>query len=251
MNQVESPFKFLDPYTVEDRDAFFGRDDEIDTLYDLVFDTNLILVYGPSGAGKTSLIQCGLANRFAETDWFDLHIRRRTDINESLHNEIRKNADTPIPDDAATVEALQSLYLDQFKPVFLIFDQFEELYILGTSDERAQFIDATAEILTVDFPVKILIVMREEYIAQLYDFEKEIPQLFDKRLRVEPMSAANVARVIRGSAGRFNIRLQDPEATISKIIDNISYGKSGIQLPYLQVYLDRLYREARRRNARG
>lgn len=251
MSQIDSPFKFLDPYTAEDRELFFGRDDEVDTLYDLVFDTNLILVYGPSGAGKTSLIQCGLANRFAETDWFDLHIRRKTDINESLRSEITKNADTPISDDATTTEALQSLYLDQFKPVFLIFDQFEELYILGTTEERLLFIDTTAEILTVDFPVKILIVMREEYIAQLYDFEKKLPQLFDNRLRVEPMSAANVARVIRGSTGQFNIHLQDPETTINKIIDNISHGKSGIQLPYLQVYLDRLYREARRRNGGG
>ena len=61
---MKSPFKFLDAFTLKDKDAFFGRDQEIDTLYSLVYKTPMVLVYGLSGTGKTSLIQCGLANRF-------------------------------------------------------------------------------------------------------------------------------------------------------------------------------------------
>ena len=52
MTNVKSPFKFLDPYTLEDKELFFGRETEIDTLHDLVYETNLILIYGPSGTGK-------------------------------------------------------------------------------------------------------------------------------------------------------------------------------------------------------
>ena len=33
---MKSPFKFLDAFTLKDKDAFFGRDQEIDTLYSLV-----------------------------------------------------------------------------------------------------------------------------------------------------------------------------------------------------------------------
>jgi AAA+ ATPase superfamily predicted ATPase len=244
MTKQKSPFKFLDPYTLEDKELFFGREAEIDTLHDLVYETNLILIYGPSGTGKTSLIQCGLASRFQKTDWFDLYIRRRDNINYALLAEIRKNALTPISDDASVPTAVQSLFLDFFKPIYLIFDQFEELYLLGTHEERQTFIQTIADIVKADISCKMIIVMREEFIALLYDFEKIVPQLFDKRIRVEPMSFANVDKVIRGSASQFNIDLDDSENTVSLIIDKISDGKSGVQLSYLQVYLDRLYREA-------
>ena len=79
-----SPFKLLDAYTKEDMDIFFGRDTEVDELYSMVFQSNLTLVYGQSGTGKTSLVQCGLANRFSETDWFDVYIRRNQNLNSSL-----------------------------------------------------------------------------------------------------------------------------------------------------------------------
>ena len=58
------PFKFLDAYSQADHDFFFGREEEVAALYEMVFQTDILLVYGASGTGKTSLIQCGLANKF-------------------------------------------------------------------------------------------------------------------------------------------------------------------------------------------
>lgn len=63
------PFKLLDAYTREDRNFFFGRDEEIARLYEIVFQSDLIVLYGASGTGKTSLIQCGLAGKFESHDW--------------------------------------------------------------------------------------------------------------------------------------------------------------------------------------
>lgn len=243
--ELKSPFKFLDPYTPEDRDIFFGRDEEINTLYDLVFHTKLILVYGPSGSGKTSLVQCGLASCFKRTDWFKLQIRRRNEINQSLWKELRANAATPIEDGAGIVEAVDSIFLDYFKPIYLIFDQFEELYILGSKIEREQFIKQISALIKAEINCKVIFIIREEYLGQLYDFEKKVPILFDHRLRVEPMTFANVSKVIEGSAEKFNIKLENPKQTILEIIENISDGRSGVQLSYLQIYLDRLYRESR------
>ena len=80
---MKSPFKFLDSYTKDDRDIFFGRDREIEELYQKVFDSKLLLVYGVSGTGKSSLIHCGLANKFNEADWLPLIVRRGRNIVES------------------------------------------------------------------------------------------------------------------------------------------------------------------------
>ena len=81
---MNSPFKFLDAYTPADKDCFFGRDTEIETLYTQIYKSRMLLVYGQSGTGKTSLIQCGLGGRFDPTDWYPFTIRRNNDFNRSL-----------------------------------------------------------------------------------------------------------------------------------------------------------------------
>lgn len=244
MSGDQSPFKFLDPYTLADRDIFFGRDDEIDQLYNMVFKTDLLMVYGQSGTGKTSLIQCGLASRFKRTDWHDIFVRRRNNINRSLRQALRSHAKTEIDPESSIPEMVESLFLDYFRPIYLLFDQFEELFILGTKAEQDQFIQDIKALLEKDLSCKVIIILREEYLGHLYDFEKVIPELFNKRLRVEPMSFANVKQVIQGSCEKFGIGLKPAEETVLGIIDNISDGKAGVQLSYLQVYLDRLYQEA-------
>lgn len=243
MKRINSPFKLLDPYTLEDRDIFFGRDREIEELYQMCFHTSLILLYGQSGTGKTSLIRCGLASRFKKTDWFDLFIRRQNNINDSIRSAIRNAAKTPIEEGASLSEMIDSLFLDYYKPIFLIFDQFEELFILGSKEEQEQFINDIAYLLKEeDLPCKIIIAMREEYIAQLYDFEKVIPDLFNKRLRVEPMSLSNTREVIVNTCDKFEISLENGAA--DQIVNIITEERGRVQLPYLQVFLDLLYRKA-------
>ena len=85
-----SPFKFLEAYSAQDKHLFFGRDQEIETLFNITFRSRFILVYGPSGTGKTSLIRSGLAKRLSDTDWFSLYIRRKQDINAALREELSK-----------------------------------------------------------------------------------------------------------------------------------------------------------------
>jgi Cdc6-like AAA superfamily ATPase len=52
--QKKYPFKYLDAYTREDKDFYFGRDEEVKQLYEMTFQSDLLLVYGASGTGKTS-----------------------------------------------------------------------------------------------------------------------------------------------------------------------------------------------------
>lgn len=239
---MRSPFKFLDAYTLADKDAFFGREQETDDLYRMVFKTPLLLIYGISGTGKTSLIQCGLASRFDGPDWFPIFIRRQNNINESLKQILKSVLGEDLQ--ASLVENISYLYRFYLRPVYLIFDQFEELFILGNREEQLQFINDLQALVAAKLPCKVILTMREEYIGQLYDFEKVIPTLFDFRLRLEPMNNTKVKSVMQQSFQRFNIMVEAPEEErLQQMLDNLSAGKSGIQLPYLQVYLDRLYRE--------
>ena len=239
---MRSPFKFLDSYTLEDKDVFFGRDQETDTLYDMVYKSPLMLLYGMSGTGKTSLIQCGLASRFSGPDWFPIWIRRQNDINESLRIALLKA--TKGSSQESLRDGISYLFRYYLRPVYLIFDQFEELFVLGTSEEQEQFMKDIQHLLVSELPVKILFVMREEYLGHLYYFEKLVPTLFDHRLRVEPMNQKKVKEVLQSSFQQFNMRLEgEEEERLEEIIQNISGNRSLIQLPYLQVYLDKLYQE--------
>ncbi len=239
---MKSPFKFLDAFTLQDKDAFFGRDQEIDDLYALAFKTSLILVYGLSGTGKTSLVQCGLASRFDGPDWYPIFVRRNENINTSLTNVLENALGQKTGENV--VENISRLLRKTLRPVYLLFDQMEELFILGQEAEQRTFMTSLRELLDSQLPAKIILIMREEYIGQLYQYEQMIPELFDHRFRVEPMGPAKVKNVIRSSFEKFNIHLADPkEELLELMVQNISDPRTGITLPYLQVYLDMLYQD--------
>ena len=200
---MKSPFKFLDAYTAVDKEIFFGRDKEIDVLYNLVFKTPLVLVYGMSGTGKTSLVQCGLAIRFDGPDWLPFYIRRENNINITLQSTLNAALDDKRANDLP--EIITNLFYTYFRPIYLIFDQFEELFILGTREEQQQFMHDIQGLITKELPCKIIFIMREEYIGQLYEFEKIIPGIFDYKLRVESMNNKHVKEVMLQSFSKFNI----------------------------------------------
>ncbi len=240
---MKSPFKFLDAYTSADQDIFFGREKEIDTLYNMVYKTSLMMVYGLSGTGKTSLVQCGLAKRFEGPDWLPFLIRKEEDINLSVRKVLHSALDSSEQSEDI-VENVERLFYKYFRPVYLLFDQFEELFIMGRVEEQQQFMQDMQRLQSSDLPCKVILILREEYIGQLYGFEKIIPTLFDYKLRVEPMTNKYVKEVMEQSFAAFNIKMEPPkEERYDQIIEKLSSGKTNIPLPYLQVYLDMLYRE--------
>ncbi|MFK7921621.1 MAG: AAA family ATPase [Bacteroidia bacterium] len=239
---MENPFKFLDSYDKEDKDRFFGRKKETTQLLNAVHASNLVLLYGASGTGKTSLINCGLGNQFKKSDWLPIFIRRGSDLNRSVHRELDKQLPENARGDLAIRHKVKELYLNTYRPIYLIFDQFEELYIMGDKAEQDLFHRSIAELLQSGLKCKVLISIREEYIAYLSEFEKVIPSLFDNRLRIEKMNDRNLSRVVVGTCRYGGINLVEPRKIVPQILDNLRSKREGIDLTNLQVYLDRLFR---------
>jgi hypothetical protein len=249
---VKSPFKFLDAYTARDRGLFFGRQAEQKRLVELLFSSRLILVYGASGTGKSSLVQCGLAQVLSDADYFPVVVRRRSgDLPGSLLATLRGffEEESPAADAAELVAALSRATM---RPVYLIFDQFEELFISGTPDEQRAFLTQLKALHATGGSSKLLIILREEYLAHLYPFEQELPSLFDFRLRVEPMSERNLEAVIVGTCQSVQeLELVNEKETVRRIIVNNTGPRNSFQLPYLQVYLDQLWRRGLLKQTRG
>jgi len=97
----KSPFKFLDSYSIEDRDIFFGRENEIEEIYSKVFRSKILLIYGGSGTGKSSLVSCGLANKFQKTEpiLLIIHVKFPSDriINIWLNCSIKDSSNVNFP----------------------------------------------------------------------------------------------------------------------------------------------------------
>jgi DNA-binding SARP family transcriptional activator/WD40 repeat protein/energy-coupling factor transporter ATP-binding protein EcfA2 len=55
------PYLGLVPYDIDDADAFFGRDADVAECLRRISDDGLLVVVGPSGSGKSSLVRAGLA----------------------------------------------------------------------------------------------------------------------------------------------------------------------------------------------
>lgn len=257
------PFKLLQAYSAQDRDIFFGRNEEIEELYEMNFQTNIILIYGASGTGKTSLIKCGFARKFEPHMWMAIPVRRGVDINKSLVKILQENAGDELEENDAfkwlnrEVKAknltlipklISEIYMKHFRPIYLIFDQFEELYILGSQEEQQKFIANIQDVLHVEQPVKIIISIREEYIAHLYEFEKAVSQLMRKKLRVEAMNENKIEQIIHGIAvSKLPLLVKIPVNEVIEFKDVLlkklrgNYKSSAVQLPYLQIFLDRFY----------
>ena len=239
---MKSPFKFLDSYTREDRAIFFGRDQEITELYRRVFESKMLLVYGISGTGKSSLVNCGLASRFDESDWLPVNVRRGNNIIDSLNDAFNKQALTPLKKNQSISEKLQSIYLDHFKPVYLLFDQFEELFIFGSEEERTEFISIVKEITESETQCRIIFIIREEFLAGMTEFEEKLPDIFTNRFRVEKMKRANAISAVEGPCKVFGIETE--QGFSEQLIEKLCSSGNEIELTYLQIYLDRIFRLA-------
>lgn len=266
----QSPFRLFKPFSENDIDTFFGRDDEIDLVYQYIHESNVLLIYGVSGTGKSSLVQCGLLNMVKHFNWTNLVIRRGEDINSSLISLLQKHVKLEyMKDDAAGL--LQEIFLNNFQSILLVFDQFEELFVLGNEAERKEFLQNIKEIMKMTIPWKMIFVMREDQLGGLNEFEEGIPNylknrtpeekkemgfeeglpnLFKKRLRVDLMSRPMCREVIIKSCERFNIAIENTKTEDSqqdvpdRILQAVAKDAEAIHLPRLQAYLDRLWKEA-------
>jgi WD40 repeat protein/energy-coupling factor transporter ATP-binding protein EcfA2 len=246
----KSPFKFLDSFTKEDREIFFGRDKEIEEIHSRVYESKILLVYGTSGTGKSSLINCGLANKFNDSDWLPVNIRRGTDVNKSLFDALSKNALTKAPFEKAGATGgsynlerlLRSVYLDHFKPVFLIFDQFEELFIFGGKDEKNDLIRNVAKVFDSDLQCRLIFSMREEYLAGVTEFERVIPSFLSNRIRIEKMTRHNAIQTIEGPCRINNIEVEAGFA--DALLEKLNPDTPEVELTWLQIYLDKIMRLA-------
>ncbi len=208
-----------------DRNTFFGRDREIRSVLSLVLAERLVVLFGKSGMGKSSLINAGLAQPLLERGYFPMTLRLSDRVRGPLGGlldgvraaaqaagvEIVGGDESNLWRFFSTAE-FWSRGNDLYQPV-LILDQFEELFTLHASEPRHDFILQLADLVrgraaTGRSPapatgtdarpskLKIVISLREDYLADLDELARDIPGVLQHRFRIGALTLANAREAI-------------------------------------------------------
>ena len=235
------PFKFLDAYTTDDRDLFFGRDLELRELYSRFFKSRLTVVFGLSGSGKTSLVQCGLVSEIAVTAATFFTVRTAVDPFNSLKDEVARRVDLP-EDMTDHVEILREASYQLSKTLVIFLDQFEEIFIMQSLSARKNFIAELKRWLETGIDLRVIINIREEYLARLSEFEAVIPDFLANRFWVRKMSQEQAEEAIIKPCEVCGVEVERAVAT--QLLEDLTGEDGTIELPYMQVIMDTLYRQA-------
>lgn len=233
------PFKFLDSYTREDKNIFFGRASETEDIFRKFYSGKLLLVYGKSGTGKSSIINCGLISRIPQEDIFPINIRCGNKAYENFISAIKKCSNANLVDPC---NMLEEIFFEHSKPIALIFDQFEEIFILSDDEEREKLARNINEILKSRLKINIILIIREEYLANLTEFEAFIPGLFGNRVRIERMSKSSAKDTIIKPCQICHVGIEDGLADL--VLEQLVWQSEGLELTWLQILMDKLYRMA-------
>jgi hypothetical protein len=247
-----SPYRGLDRFEDRDKDLFFGRDQLIKSLLAQLSASNVLLVLGASGSGKSSVVRAGLLPQLSQL----MGARFRyfmfvPDVNpfESLRSSLqvagfnqtqtRELADARPETLAKLIPSLQRAG-DQW--LFFV-DQFEEIFTVADEKLRANFIAALTQIAEdSNSSTKLVLAMRADFLDRFSPFPR-FAKIIEKNIDiVANMHADELRQAIEQPAARHGVVFE--QGLVEEIIEDVQ-GQAG-SLPLLQYSLDLLWQEEAR-----
>jgi hypothetical protein len=179
----EHPYKLLDYYEAKDAPIFFGRQQETWTISSLIHAHRLVLLHGASGTGKTSLLLAGAVPRLecADPPYEMLYVRALENpvpvIRRALRRRLSKSKLlTNLLTDGSFVDFVDAVTKILGCTLVIVLDQFEKLFIRPSPEFRAVFIAELGTLYdTRDVPVKVVLSLREDWLASMSEIERRIP----------------------------------------------------------------------------
>jgi DNA-binding SARP family transcriptional activator/ABC-type glycerol-3-phosphate transport system substrate-binding protein len=255
-----SPYKGLEAFAESDTGHFFGRERLIERMLARLGGggpvVRFLAVVGPSGSGKSSVVNAGLVPALraggvpGSDQWFIVTMTPGVHPFESMERALTKVAvkspvmllEQLLAEPAGLRRAVEMILPDQISPLILVIDQFEELYTVAADDERAAFTEALVEAIAHHRSrLRVVITLR----ADFYDHPLAAPGLGellrDHTELVTPMTASELELAISRPAVAAGVAVQ-PALLAALVTDAAS--KPGA-LPMLQYTLTELFERKR------
>jgi energy-coupling factor transporter ATP-binding protein EcfA2 len=157
------------PFTTADKDLFFGRQKEMAELYQLISLKQIVVLYGKSGLGKSSLIQAGIIPKIGEAKTYQPIYIRFTANNNSDAESPTETTKKIISENFDAATFLQKIKADEDSlwataknrqinggkhQLVLFFDQFEELFSYSEK-EIHHYLRQLRELVGTSIPQRI------------------------------------------------------------------------------------------------
>jgi hypothetical protein len=247
------PYKFLDYFETEDADIFCGRDTESQIVTRLVLSYRLLTLFGPSGAGKTSLLLAGVLPRLAAEGYQHVYVRALDDPLVTLRRAVAERTGQVDEPALATLRDVLYTLLALEDKLVIILDQFEEFFLRVGSQRRNEFLTQLAETLTnPNREVRVIFTLREDYLPHLDEVRPLLPDIFGNSFRLITLERSNARVAITEPAVRAGLSVETAlvdalvgaEGQRHKQAGDLVEKDGHVPPAALQIVLDRLYREA-------
>jgi WD40 repeat protein len=228
------PYKGLAAFEPEDADYFFGREALVDQLVRRLRRDSVLVVGGPSGSGKSSLVRAGLVPVVAggalpgAEGWRVALLTPGPRPLGELHYQLTRDNKGVVPtlDALRTNPALARHTSDTGAPLLLCIDQFEELFTLcDDPHEQAAFIDALAAHLDpADSRSRAVLVIRADFYGACARFPWLTRRITENQVLVGPMDRSELRRAIEQPARRAGLSI---DAGLTEAVLDEAGGETG------------------------
>ena len=243
------PYLGLAAFGEADAEFFFGRRREVERLLAaLAREPRFLAVLGPSGSGKSSVVQAGLIPLLrrggvpGSDSWGIITARPGDRPQENLEARGLEGAVKGLTEAAGGWLAKNP---DNTRLV-LVLDQFEELLATATSEKRQDFLEQLKELLEADLPITLLLIMRDDFFSR---FAKEAPpSLFEWVQRgfvhiSADLDESELKEIIEGPAGKVGLQFEEglAEAVVKDVLAGGERAGRSTILPLLEFALTKLW----------
>ncbi len=266
-------YRYPGPNEFEDTPAdhllFSGRDDEINAITQQIISSRLLVLYGSSGLGKSSLLKAGVYPKLRENNFCPVRVRI-TDKMDVLELLATSCEETGREADLDYTPGVGNTPWEFFKTVMfwrggtllypvLVFDQFEEVFTTVRPEWKGYFANEIGPLASGNLPdsvrrrleqgekgltdvppqVKLIFSLREEFYGSLEELSSDFPALFQDRFRLLPMDRSRAELAIRLPAlkeSQAGITFNTPPFTYSdetlKMMLGFLAGRHGTIEPF-------------------
>ncbi len=273
---LKNPYVGLRPFDTDESILFFGRNDQTLELLQRLHQYHFVAVVGGSGCGKSSLLRAGLipslkAGYLVDTsDQWSIAIMKPGqsplyNLAEAMLQLVYPQVNTvevaaavqQIKEEGADVllRILASIVTDKKSNIFLLIDQFEELFRFSMEqhdvdkkDEAIDFVNIMLELAQQQLiPVYVVMTMRSDFIGDCARFFGLPEAMNQSQYLVPRLNRIQMKTVIEGPAKLYGGTL-NPSLT-SMLLNEI--GKVKDELPLLQHALMRIWDYETKENKNG
>lgn len=247
---VVRPYPFLDAFTENDAGRFFGRPAETRDLAELVLAERLVVCFGASGSGKSSLLQAGLMPRLRQYGCLPLYCRPEADPLHSIRAAALRQGSPGLEKHADLSDLLAALAQASGRSIVLVLDQFEEVFTLLARESAARLAEVLATCRRAPGrPLHVVFCLREDYLAYMRTLEEpHLPGLFDHRFRLRPLTLEGARAALTQPAALAGLEFEP--ALAETLLRDLTQDDGHVPPADLQIICDALYHDLQACGAR-